>query len=409
MPVPNTFAGATTSIPLSQLDNNFATAITLGNTAIQLGNTVTTLNNMTLANVTITSGNITATTASVTGDIEFLGNVVVTANSSTTAVLIKQIGSGNALVVEDETNPDASPFVVTATGNVGIGTTAPGVKLDVFSSINGNDGIFYTNQSTGSSAQAIMNVATSGAYGLAIGQQYTTKIGSLYLGDNADLVISTNATEKMRITAAGKVGIGTPDPVAQAAVYGSGQATYLTFSTSGNLGGTLYARDSGSLQYNGGAVMFGAAQGSWAAIKGWLNDGSNNTNGGLSIYSRTATTDSTLTERVRVNTTGLTNIFGSLGRSGFVTKTGSFTLADDENWLICNGSGTITVTFPSASLYTTREVMFKTVQNQAVISASSNVVPLAGGAATTSILSATAGKWATLVCDGTNWHIMQAN
>ena len=55
MPVTYTFATATTSIPLSQLDTNFATAITLGNTAIQLGNTVTTLNNMTLANVTISS------------------------------------------------------------------------------------------------------------------------------------------------------------------------------------------------------------------------------------------------------------------------------------------------------------------------------------------------------------------
>jgi len=55
MPVPNTFANATTSIPLSQLDNNFATPITIGNTAVQLGNTVTTLNNMTLANVTISS------------------------------------------------------------------------------------------------------------------------------------------------------------------------------------------------------------------------------------------------------------------------------------------------------------------------------------------------------------------
>lgn len=55
MPVPNNFANATTSIPLSQLDNNFATPITIGNTAVQLGNTVTTLNNMTLANVTISS------------------------------------------------------------------------------------------------------------------------------------------------------------------------------------------------------------------------------------------------------------------------------------------------------------------------------------------------------------------
>ena len=58
MAVPYTFGSATTSIPLSQLDSNFATGITLGNTTIQLGNTVTTLNNMTLANVTINSGTL---------------------------------------------------------------------------------------------------------------------------------------------------------------------------------------------------------------------------------------------------------------------------------------------------------------------------------------------------------------
>lgn len=66
MAVPYTFASATSAIPLSQLDSNFATAITLGNTAIQLGNTVTTLNNMTLANVTISSGSITNTNVSIT-------------------------------------------------------------------------------------------------------------------------------------------------------------------------------------------------------------------------------------------------------------------------------------------------------------------------------------------------------
>jgi hypothetical protein len=37
------------------------------------------------------------------------------------------------------------------------------------------------------------------------------------------------------------------------------------------------------------------------------------------------------------------------------------------------------------------------------------VVPLAGGAAGTAILAATAGKYATLVSDGTNWIITQAN
>ena len=79
MAVTYTFATATTSIPLSQLDSNFATTITLGNTAIQLGNTVTTLNNMTLANVTISSiasainnvslTNVTITTGNITANV----------------------------------------------------------------------------------------------------------------------------------------------------------------------------------------------------------------------------------------------------------------------------------------------------------------------------------------------------
>lgn len=79
MAVPNTFANATTSIPLSQLDQNFATAITLGNTAIQLGNTVTTLNNMTLANVTVSTGNVSFTQGTIGGNVVI--NTTGTANT----------------------------------------------------------------------------------------------------------------------------------------------------------------------------------------------------------------------------------------------------------------------------------------------------------------------------------------
>jgi hypothetical protein len=64
MPVPNIFASATSAIPLSQLDQNFATAITLGNTAVYLGNTTTSLGNVTLTNVTISSGNVTVSAGS---------------------------------------------------------------------------------------------------------------------------------------------------------------------------------------------------------------------------------------------------------------------------------------------------------------------------------------------------------
>jgi hypothetical protein len=84
MAVPYSFANATVSIPLSQLDDNFDTPITLGNTAIELGDTVTTLNNMTLANVTISSGNATLATANVTNLSS--GNATITGGNVTAGI-----------------------------------------------------------------------------------------------------------------------------------------------------------------------------------------------------------------------------------------------------------------------------------------------------------------------------------
>lgn len=90
-----------------------------------------------------------------------------------------------------------------------------------------------------------------------------------------------------------------------------------------------------------------------------------------------------------------------------VTKTADFTVGDAENMLINNKSGSAcTVTLPAAASWTGRRIVIKTIQAQAVNSASSNVVPLAGGAAGTAIVTGTAGNWAELVSDGTNWVIM---
>lgn len=102
-------------------------------------------------------------------------------------------------------------------------------------------------------------------------------------------------------------------------------------------------------------------------------------------------------------------ITGSLNRGAPVTKTGDFTVAAGENWIINNRAATNTATLPAAASYTGREIMMSTIQAQAVVSASSNVVPRAGGAAGTAILPATDGAWATLVSDGTNWIIMQSS
>jgi hypothetical protein len=92
-----------------------------------------------------------------------------------------------------------------------------------------------------------------------------------------------------------------------------------------------------------------------------------------------------------------------------VTKTADFTLAANESWVINNKAGsTCTVTLPAPSAYTGREVTFKNMQAQLLVSASSNVVPIDSTSAGTAILLDVIGNWATMVSDGTNWIIMQA-
>ena len=92
-----------------------------------------------------------------------------------------------------------------------------------------------------------------------------------------------------------------------------------------------------------------------------------------------------------------------------VTKTGNFTLATSEQFVICNGSASITVTLPSAATRPGRAVTIKTRAAYPVVSASSNVKPLDTDTAGTAILAATAGKWAQMVSDGTDWIIMAGN
>ena len=92
-----------------------------------------------------------------------------------------------------------------------------------------------------------------------------------------------------------------------------------------------------------------------------------------------------------------------------VTKTGNFTLGANENEVICNGSASITVTLPTASAWVGRKIRIKTRAAFTVISASSDVKPLDTDTAGTAILAATAGKWAEMVSDGTNWVIMAGN
>jgi len=177
MAVPYTFGTATAAIPLSQLDNNFATTITLGNTAIQLGNTVSTLNNMTLANVTISSvaatfpnsylanntitlGNATLTLGGTTSNVGNLTLSNVTISSVSTAITPAQGGTGLTTLTANN--------VLIGNGTNNVAFVAPGSNGNVLTS-NGTAWVSSTP-----SAFAYPGAGIANSTGSAWGTSYTT-------------------------------------------------------------------------------------------------------------------------------------------------------------------------------------------------------------------------------------------
>ena len=153
--------------------------------------------------------------------------------------------------------------------------------------------------------------------------------------------------------------------------------------------------------------------GTLAVGRGGLGISTTPSNGFLPIGNGTNYTAAALTAGTGItitNASGAVTIAATAGGgSAPITKTANFTVANGDTWYINNKTGSAcTVTLPTASSYTGRELKFVNYQAQTLISASSNVVPLGGGSAGTAILAASVGDWATLVSDGTNWIIMQA-
>jgi len=103
----------------------------------------------------------------------------------------------------------------------------------------------------------------------------------------------------------------------------------------------------------------------------------------------------------------------SLCRGAPVTFTFSmstYTIPNNKNWFICDTSGgQITIDLPSITQNIGRELMFKNIGTNPVVSDSPDIIPLNGGVAINTILPATAGKWTTIVYDGSNWITMQGN
>jgi hypothetical protein len=190
MAVPYTFGSATTSIPLSQLDSNFATTITLGNTAIQLGNTVTTLNNMTFANATVSSGNVTVLNATVTNDATISGLTVgkgggaVGSNSAFGPSALQANTTGAATV--------AVGYQALASNTTGANSTAVGYQTLVNNTTaTGSTALgyqaLYTSNRTADTSAYNTGVGWQAGYALTTGQFNT------FLGVQAGSAITTGS------------------------------------------------------------------------------------------------------------------------------------------------------------------------------------------------------------------------
>jgi trimeric autotransporter adhesin len=284
MAVPNIFGSATSAIPLSQLDQNFATAITLGNTAVYLGNTTTSLGNVTLTNVLISSTNGDAT---VNGLTVGRGNASVSTNTAVGASALednqaggtKNSAFGSAALANNTTGSSNSAF-----GQQALALTTTGAA----------------NTAVGDDALASNTTASSNtAVGWRALDANTTGGSNTAVGENA---LGANTTASQNIAVGYQAGYGNTTGLGNTimgyqAGYTAGagnnyntfigwQAGYAAARTSGNAVNTAIGYAAGSALTNGFYNTFiGPASGNLVTTgsKNTIIGGYNGNQGGLDI------------------------------------------------------------------------------------------------------------------------------
>lgn len=280
----------------------------------------------------------------------FTTNQIVSCATTSAALRVTQTGSGNSLLVEDSSNPDSTPMVVTADGTIVTGSTTAGVSMG-YSGIAGTiPRVQATGTTSGTGSIGVFNWANNAASASAI-------------------MISKSKS--------GTIG------------------TYGATTTNDDIGAVVFNADDGT-EFQRSSMIFAEVDGtvSTGIVPGRMIISTTNSSG-------------VLTERYRIDSNGRNVFTGSISTGVPLQKTADFTLASTENWIVNmkTGSGLV-ITLPNALTYIGRQLTITNWQAQTV-TASASVVVKNNAAAGTAILPATIGTWATLVSDGTNWIMTQ--